>query len=175
MDATERLKWSSVSSDSAPGLARTSAEPRTAEEVSGIHPLSGGATRSWYLPASPFAMWIFDRRSGALLAANDAALRAYGCTAAQLLACNVDDVCPGGELLTIPLAMPATWIGTVRQRRRDGSTFESDLALTDVADCEPGATMVLVHPGSGGPGSGGQPAADGAIVESRSRTLLGRP
>ena len=95
-------------------------------------------------------MWIFDRRSGAILAANDAAARAYGYTREQLLACKVDEICrpcdPGRGLLTTPRSEGASWTGTLRQSRKDGSTFEADVAMTETGDPEHPATMVLVQP-----------------------------
>jgi PAS domain S-box-containing protein len=94
-------------------------------------------------------MWIFDRDSGAIVAANAAAVGAYGYTHEQLLACTVDDICPpegpGEGLLMAPRTDVTPRIRSIRQQRRDGSTFEAEIATIDCSDAEHTATMVLVR------------------------------
>ncbi len=94
-------------------------------------------------------MWIFDRDSGAIVTANDAAAEAYGYTHEQLLMCSVDDICPpqgpGDGLLAAPRTDVTPLVRTVRQQRRDGSTFDAEIATIDYSDAEHTATMVLVR------------------------------
>jgi PAS domain S-box-containing protein len=94
-------------------------------------------------------MWIVDRHSGAIVGANDAAVEAYGYTREQLLACTVDDICPpqgpGDGLGMAPRTDVTPLIRALRQRRRDGSMFEADIATIDYSDAEHTATMVLVR------------------------------
>jgi PAS domain S-box-containing protein len=108
-----------------------------------------GRAANWRLPVSPFPMWIVDRHSGAIVGANDAAVEAYGYTREQLLACTVDDICPpqgpGDGLLMAPRTDVTPLVRALRQRRRDGSTFEADIATIDCSDAERTATMVLVR------------------------------
>jgi PAS domain S-box-containing protein len=186
----ERLEPGASASAGGPALGLPSTGPGTAPEVSGVHALPEGRRRASYLPESPFPMWLFDRGSGKVLAANQAAVRAYGYTRTELLACHVGDICPG-ELLDAVRARAAARTGTnVRQRRKDGTTFETDVVMTDTGEDERAVTMVLLqlksreqHGENEGAREGGvtptQQAGRGQAVadptfESRSRTLLGR-
>jgi len=108
-----------------------------------------GRAANWRLPVSPFPMWIFDRDSGAIMAANDAAAEAYGYTHEQLLACTVDDICPpegpAEGLRMAPRTDVTPLVRAVRQRHRDGSTFEAEIATIDCSDAAHTATMVLIR------------------------------
>jgi len=116
-----------------------------AAKASGVGPRE---TRERLLPATSFPMWVFDRGSRAIVAANDAALREYGYTREQLLECKVDDICvePGsvGDLLATPGPAAAVWTEALWQRRKDGSTFEADVAAIESGDAGHPTTMVLV-------------------------------
>ncbi len=118
--------------------------------ASATYPPAQRPTLKWRLPDSPFPMWIFDRQSGAVLAANEAAFYAYGYTREGLLACRVSDLCPPrsptDELQAIPLAGDLPLTESVRQRRRDGSTFMADITMIDTGDAANSAAMVLVQP-----------------------------
>jgi PAS domain-containing protein len=102
------------------------------------------------LPASPFPMWIFDPRTGLLVAANNASEKAYGYTRADLLACCVQDLCqpqaPDDGLMTTLLANESLWMGTVRQRRKNGAEFDADVATIGTGDAARPAIMVIVNP-----------------------------
>lgn len=133
---------------------------------------------SWRLPPSPFPMWIFDARTGAILAANDAAVNTYGYSQDELLACSVTDLCPpqtpGGEIPSAHRGIGPAPNRTLLQRRKDGSTFEADIAAVETGDGEHPATMVLVNPRAGekeGTPSDLHPRAP----VRRGKTLLGRP
>ncbi len=93
-------------------------------------------------------MWVFDRTTGAILAVNDAAIDTYRYSREELLACNVDAICPATDrgLRSMPGAERGPWTGTLHQHRKDGSTFEADVSTTEVGTAEHPATMVLVVP-----------------------------
>ncbi len=111
-----------------------------------------GETQSWHsgLPASPFPMWVFDPRTGAILAANDAALGAYGYARAELLACYAQDLCqlpdPNQCFATTLERRSSPWAGAVMQRRRDGASFDADMGMIETEDAAHVAVMVIVNP-----------------------------
>jgi PAS domain S-box-containing protein len=126
--------------------------------------------RAWRLPASPFPMWIFDPQTGVIVGANDAAVCMYGYTREELLACRMRDLCeardPSVELLTTLHVKVSPWICTAEQRRKDGTTFEADIAMTETGDPQHAAIMVLANP---------TVAGQECVVESaRAKTLPGR-
>jgi len=114
--------------------------------------LSAEETESlvWLLLASPFAMWIFDPLTGAIVAANEAALLTYGYTRAELLACCVQDLCqlqdPHGGFIPILPAKACPWTGTVKQRRKGGAEFEADIAMFETGNEAHVAFMVIMNP-----------------------------
>jgi PAS domain S-box-containing protein len=115
--------------------------------VAAMSPKDHGGQRR--LPTSPFPMWIFETGSGAILAANEAAAEAYGYSRDELLTCRVHDLCPphvasGGLLEMLRTREP--WMGTFEQRRKDGSTFEVDLAMVEMGDGGGSAIMVIAYP-----------------------------
>jgi histidine kinase/DNA gyrase B/HSP90-like ATPase len=143
----------------------------------------------WPLPASPFAMWIFDPLTGAIVAANEAAVHAYGYSYAELLACCVQDLCQlrdphGGFMPTLqPDAWP--WTGTVKQRRKGGAEFEADIAMFETSNEAHVALMVVMNPIAMTTGREGEVSSmkrtDVATQDqpaeaptTRSKTLLGR-
>ena len=102
------------------------------------------------LPRSPLPMWIFDR-AGAIVAANDAATDLYACGRAELLALGVGDLwpdcAPDGTFTRAPTFRDegGLWTATLRQLRRDGTSFEAEVTVLDVGEAGQGATMVIVH------------------------------
>lgn len=87
-------------------------------------------------------MWMFLRIGGAIVAANDAAIRTFGYARDELLARTVRDLCPARALETAPKCDLSPWTGTFDLVRKDGSAFMADVALID-ADAS--ATMVIAY------------------------------
>ncbi len=110
------------------------------------------AALRWRVPDGPLPMWIFDRATGAILAANPAAERAYGYAVGELLARRVHDIClpdaRGRSLASTAQRLDvAEEPDTFLQRRRDGSVFEAEVTtLVAGVDQLCAATMVLVQP-----------------------------
>jgi len=106
--------------------------------------------REWRLPSSAFPMMIFDRHTGAIVAVNDAAVRMYGYAHDEFVGRHVHEVCllheRGHGLLTTPPAVTTPRTRAFLQRRKDGTTFEADLATIETGDSTHLATMVLVQP-----------------------------
>jgi PAS domain S-box-containing protein len=103
--------------------------------------------RAWRLPRCPFAMWAFDWSNGRILAANDAAVKLYGYPRQQLLGATIDDLCRSalGSLLDLDLtSSPQT--EAVWHRRRDRSTFQTEVSMIESNGAGVTARMVLVHP-----------------------------
>lgn len=97
---------------------------------------------------NPQPMWLFDRRSLRVLAANNAALALYGFTLNEFLARTGQDILPPEDFAKFLhyVAQPASreesprlW----RHRRMDGTAFEVEVRELDLryADCE--ARLVL--------------------------------
>ncbi|MEA2719939.1 MAG: hypothetical protein QOJ39_1803 [Candidatus Eremiobacteraeota bacterium] len=104
--------------------------------------------------AGPVPMWIYDRDSLALLAANDAAVHASGYERDELLGRLLDDVAPGAhaESVVKEHVMP-------RVRRRDGTAVETELCASAELDYagRPACLVlfrVLVDPVTGLPSRG---------------------
>jgi PAS domain-containing protein len=100
----------------------------------------------WGHLSGPFPMWVFDRRTGALLAANDAAVRAYGYRLDDLLKCRLNDICPAAVRTTKLRANEPAWTGPWEQRRKDGTTFVAEMGMLATGDHDPPAAMVIVKP-----------------------------
>lgn len=105
------------------------------------------ALHEWRLPDCPFGMWAFDRGNGDIVAANPAACRLYGFTRDELLACSVDDICrsPLGSLLRVDLLV-SPQDETVWHRRRDRSTFQTEISMIANISTDGSTATVLVHP-----------------------------
>lgn len=108
-------------------------------------------TRSLRVPEGPFPIWMFRRLSGVIVAANDAAVRAFGYTRDDLLTRTLGDLSAahagcGDDLGSVPPSRCAPWVGRVLLRRRDGSTFEADVALLDDRDLHADPTLVVAYP-----------------------------
>jgi PAS domain-containing protein len=162
MAATERRADSfglgALAGAGGPGLARAPESARPAREAGGF---------AWHLPASAFPMWIFDHQSGSIVAANDAAARAYGYTREELLVCTADELCPtplpGKGLPATARSQTSPWTGRARHIRKDRAVFDADIATIEIGQAPHAATMVLVM------------QMQAALPpESRSKTLLGR-
>jgi PAS domain-containing protein len=106
--------------------------------------------RGWDLPAGPLPIWIFDARTGAIVAANDAAMSTYGYTRAELLASCAHDLCQPqdarGELVTSLKTKALSWTSAFKQRRKDGGMFEADIALIETGGAAHAAMMVIANP-----------------------------
>jgi two-component system cell cycle sensor histidine kinase/response regulator CckA len=76
--------------------------------------------------ASPVPMYVFDGRSLAFLAVNDAALALYGYSREELLSMCLTDVKVEGDDVVVQAA--SSWSGTRSHRKRDGSVVR--LAIT---------------------------------------------
>lgn len=100
----------------------------------------------WRVAASPIPMLIFLRSSGAIVAANDAAARAYGWTHGELLESSISDLVVWNDLVDRQLGRhhPETkWTAPVLHRRKDGTTFLAELGLLE-AGVTGAATMAVV-------------------------------
>jgi PAS domain S-box-containing protein len=120
---------------------------------------------------NPQPMWLFDRRSLRILAANNAALPLYGFTLNEFLAKTSQDILPAEEFAEFlqHIARPASrdesprvW----RHRRKDGVLFQVEVRELDLryADCS--ARLVLAsdvaHRQKANPGC--EPAQKSKIV-----------
>jgi PAS domain S-box-containing protein len=98
--------------------------------------------------AAEFPILVFHRESGAILAANEAAVRAYGGTRKELFGCFLTDLFPpsgsGGPDLKHIHDWTAPWTGSWRLRRKDGTTVWSKIGMIDTGDAAHPATMILV-------------------------------
>jgi PAS domain S-box-containing protein len=108
--------------------------------------------RSWHLrwrvfSSSPIPMLIFMRTTGAIVAANDAAVREYGWTEEELLASSISDLVPATDRFVDRLLRHAhpqtTWTPTLIQHRKDGTTFRADMGMLQ-AGVTDSATMAVV-------------------------------
>lgn len=109
---------------------------------------SGTDERGFRLPDSSFPMWMFDGRTGRLLAVNEAATRTYGFCRDEMLGKHVDDLCPslepGAGLVTYD-AKGSPWTGALVQRRKDGF-FEAQIAMVETGDRDRPLRMVIALP-----------------------------
>jgi len=94
---------------------------RSARQVSVMEPETAGVV----------PMWIYDRVSLALLAANDAALAACGYARDELHALTLHRLVPGARS-----SAEAATIGTARLRRRDGTIADVELCASVALDYE---------------------------------------
>lgn len=86
---------------------------------------------------SPVPMWVFDLDTLAFLAANEATVRTYGYTRAELLRMKVVDIRPPDEIpaLLEVLGEPRSWSQETRlfmHRRRDGTVFPVEVMAHDL-------------------------------------------
>jgi len=161
------------------GVTKTSQHVRPPESGTFMKATAGGDEAEWRtLPASPLPMWIFDPNTGEIAAANEPAERAYGYAHGELLGCCVRDLWPrqrqdpSDGLVSNLRAGDSLWTGTFEQRRKDGGTFEADIAMIETSDAARTAVMVVVLPTSDTT-VGHECEAPG--VKINSRTLLGYP
>lgn len=145
------------------------------------------APRSQRLAQGPFPMWVFDSVTGAILAANEAALAVYGYGEEEMMELTVDDLCSAvgwwaaGATVHEDESSPR-WIGARTQHRKDGSTFESELGLLG-ADYEMTVLVAVRHhdtlpPDDDEPTQTAERPTLRARLErhgKHGKTLLGRP
>ena len=102
------------------------------------------------LTSSPFPMLLLDGRSGAVLDANEAAVRATGWSRAEILDASVSDFLPprGPESAPyVPALSGSThWTGPWSVHRRDGSTFIADMGAIEARDAEYPTLLVMLTP-----------------------------
>jgi PAS domain S-box-containing protein len=114
-------------------------------------PLQTREHQDWWLPESPFAIWIFDPDTGRIVAANEAAGRVYGHTHEELLSCLAGDLWPD-HAQGLPRAglrledRSSPWSGIFQQRRRDGGTFDAEITMLDASQGLQVGIMVLANP-----------------------------
>jgi PAS domain-containing protein len=98
--------------------------------------------------AGQFPILVFHRESGAVLAANEAAVRVYGGTRTELFRCSLTDLFPPSDGSEIELDglhdWTAPWTGAWLLRRKDGTTVRSKIGVIDTGDPAHPATMILV-------------------------------
>jgi PAS domain S-box-containing protein len=108
--------------------------------------------RSWHLrwrvfSASPIPMLIFLRADGAIVAANDAAVREYGWTHDELLESSISDLVPPTDRFVDRLLRHAhrqtKWAEALLHHRKDGTSFLADLGMLQ-AGVTDAATMAVV-------------------------------
>jgi PAS domain S-box-containing protein len=79
----------------------------------------------------PLPMWVYDRETLAFLAANEAAVRAYGYTAEEFRGLTILDIRPREELAdfrqALGLATGDEFHAVGRHRRKDGSIFSAEV------------------------------------------------
>jgi PAS domain S-box-containing protein len=78
--------------------------------------------------ASPVPMFVYDERTLAFLAVNDAAIAVYGYSRAELLGMLLPDMKVVADGESLPAPGSAVWSRTVSHRRRDGTAVR--LAIT---------------------------------------------
>jgi PAS domain S-box-containing protein len=102
------------------------------------------------LTSSPFPMLLLDGRSGAVLDANEAAVRATGWSREEILDASVSDFLPPSGSESAPylptLSGSTHWTGPWAVHRRDGSTFVADLGAIEAPDAEYPTLLVMLTP-----------------------------
>lgn len=92
-------------------------------------------------------MLVFVRASGAIVAANDAAARAYGTTREALLESFISELVPSPNRIVERLLRlrhtETMWTGPLLQRRLDGTPFWADLGILETGAAG-AATMAIV-------------------------------
>jgi PAS domain S-box-containing protein len=82
---------------------------------------------------SPVPMWVYDTKTGAFLAVNDAAVERYGYSRDEFLAMTIEDIRPADEVARLRQAIAASpdrYLsgGTWRHRKKDGTIVEVDVS-----------------------------------------------
>jgi two-component system cell cycle sensor histidine kinase/response regulator CckA len=77
--------------------------------------------------ANPHPMWVHDAASGALLAVNEAAVQAYGYTAAEFLGMTIDDIVAEAAPDAAPSPSDAQ-----RHRRKNGGLIDVEVSTHDI-------------------------------------------
>ena len=106
------------------------------------------ACRGWRVAESPYPMWIFDRRTAALLAANDAAVAAFAGTREALGTVRVGDLFPSsaaGASILDHREQDVLWVGPWLHRRSDGTTAWAEVGLIESASAEGPSTMIFLN------------------------------
>ena len=97
------------------------------------------------LGPSSFPVWVYDRASGAVEAANDAATDAYGgALGGRALPDVLREVEHDARAVLHAAHESVKWIGPLVHVRADGSTFLAEVGLLSVPHSE--KTLVLVSP-----------------------------
>lgn len=146
------------------GAERAPSMPNAAESGTFLspYPAGVGATResrtlrsrerTWHLRwrvfgDSPIPMLIFLRADGAIVAANDAAVREYGWTRDELLEASISDLVPPTDRFVDRFLRHAhrqtKWAESLLHHRKDGTSFLADLGMLQ-AGVTDSATMAVV-------------------------------
>ena len=109
-----------------------------------------GAWEGWRLTVSPYPMWVFARESGAVIAANDAAVTAYGGTRGELLEATAFEIFPhadGPRAVNIldDRHEDILWIGPWMQRRKDGRTSRAEVGVIETRGPTLAMTRVFLN------------------------------
>lgn len=108
----------------------------------------GLRARAPRLADSPFPMLAFDRTSGAILEVNQAAVRAFGWSREELLACVVSDVFPpmGTAQAAFKRSWATHWSGPWSVRRKDGGTFFAEVGMMEEHTEDRSSMLLMVTP-----------------------------
>jgi len=124
---------------------------------------------------SPTPMWIFDIRTLAFLAINDAAVSKYGYTREQFLAMTILDIRPAEDI--VPLLRDELRDGKHyadheiwRHRRRDGSVFPVKITSREIAFNQLRAEIVTAE--ECGPDEPPEPIVDSSITPHDARLSI---
>ena len=112
------------------------------------------------LPASDFALpdalerhphpaWIFEERTLRLVAVNDAMVRTYGWSRAELIGMNVRQLRPDDEVARWDAHLAAGWKplhnGVWRHRKKDGTTFDVEIVSQPMHGAPRPARIVIAR------------------------------
>jgi two-component system cell cycle sensor histidine kinase/response regulator CckA len=102
--------------------------------------------------ANPHPMWVIDRETVRILAANDAAVRSYGFSRQEFLAMSAADLRPPEDVPNLHARLRATAaapgvvaVGEARHRRKDGTVFDVDVVSSALTfDGRPAALAMAI-------------------------------
>ena len=136
-----------------PGAAAPASAPAAPPAAAAPGPTTGrgGADRLLF-ERNPLPMWVIDIESRRFLAANQAAVRAYGYSEAEFRAMTIFDIRPPEDRVRLEAylgsrpaasASPAPTIW--RHRRRDGEVFDAEIVADDITFEGRAARLVMAR------------------------------